>query len=123
MYKEVLYTITHKLGASGSAGGNPNLASINHLRQLQAQKKPNALSAALAPIWHTAVASNEQESSEKLSKEELYKYAQKAFGINDETHDRLMEEVKEEKVRKNKSHGNYICSSTSVVMTCRKWFP
>ena len=79
----MLYTITHKLG------GNSNLG--NHLLQLQ--KKPNALSAALAPLWHTVNNENEQ-----MSKEELLKYAQEAFDIDEETHHKLMDEIKDEKV-------------------------
>ena len=61
------------------------------MRQLQ--KKPNALSAALAPLWHTVTNDNEQ-----MSKEELLKYAQEAFEINDEIHNKLMEEVADEMV-------------------------
>ena len=53
LYKEVLYTITHKLGHGGnrgsSTGGENNLAH----QLIQLQKKPAALSAALAPLWQT----------------------------------------------------------------------
>ena len=87
LYKEVLYTITHKLG-----GGNPNPAN----QLLQLQKKPNALSAALAPLWQTVTSADEKK---QMSKKDLLKYAQGAFDIDDETHNRLMEEVKDEKVQ------------------------
>ena len=92
LYKEVLYTITHKLGNAQNSGQG-NLA--NHFLQMQ-QKKPNALSAALAPLWQTVTSENK---SKQPSKDDLLTYAQEAFDIDDETHSKLMEEVKEEKVR------------------------
>lgn len=61
------------------------------------QKKPNALSAALAPLWQTVTSENK---SKQPSKDDLLTYAQEAFDIDDETHSKLMEEVKEEKVFK-----------------------
>lgn len=91
LYKEVLYTITHKLGNAQNSGQG-NLA--NHFLQMQ-QKKPNALSAALAPLWQTVTSENK---SKQPSKDDLLTYAQEAFDIDDETHSKLMEEVKEEKV-------------------------
>ena len=93
LYKEVLYTITHKLGNAQNSGQG-NLA--NHFLQMQ-QKKPNALSAALAPLWQTVTSENK---SKQPSKDDLLTYAQEAFDIDDETHSKLMEEVKEEKVFK-----------------------
>ena len=90
LYKEVLYTITHKLGNAQNSGQG-NLA--NHFLQMQ-QKKPNALSAALAPLWQTVTSENK---SKQPSKDDLLTYAQEAFDIDDETHSKLMEEVKEEK--------------------------
>ena len=82
----MLYTITHKLGG--------NLNPANQL--LQQQKKPSALSAALAPLWQTVTSVDEKK---QMSKKDLLKYAQGAFDIDDETHNRLMEEVKDEKVQ------------------------
>ena len=91
LYKEVLYTITHKLGnAQNSQQGN----LANHFLQMQ-QKKPNALSAALAPLWQTVTSDNKNKQP---SKDDLLTYAQEAFDVDDETHAKLMEEVKEEKV-------------------------
>ena len=83
----MLYTITHKLG------GNLNPTPANQL--LQQQKKPSALSAALAPLWQTVTSVDEKK---QMSKKDLLNYAQGAFDIDDETHNRLMEEVKDEKV-------------------------
>ena len=62
---------------------------------IQLQKKPNALSAALAPLWQSVAI----EEKKHLSKQELLKYAQEAFDIDEQTHEKLMEEVKEEKVK------------------------
>ena len=84
----MLYTITHKLG------GNLNPTPANQL--LQQQKKPSALSAALAPLWQTVTSVDEKK---QMSKKDLLNYAQGAFDIDDETHNRLMEEVKDEKVQ------------------------
>lgn len=89
MYKEVLYTITHKLGGPGDS-------AVSQLIQLQ--KKPNALSAALAPLWQSVAI----EEKKHLSKQELLKYAQEAFDVDEQTHEKLMEEVKEEKVKKSR---------------------
>ena len=41
------------------------------------------------------------EHNQQLSKQELYKYAQQAFQVDQETHEKFMEEVKEEKVIKS----------------------
>ena len=89
LYKEVLYTITHKLG---NAQNSQHLA--NQFLQMQ-QKKPNALSAALAPLWQTVTS---ESKNKQPSKEDLLTYAQEAFDIDDETHLKLMDEVKVEKV-------------------------
>ena len=67
---------------------------------IQLQKKPAALSAALAPLWQTVtnVGAGGEPDKQPMSKEELLIYAQDAFDIDDETHHKLMGEVKEEKV-------------------------
>ena len=83
-----MYTVSHKLGGNGGSGLTNQL--------LQLQKKPNAISAALAPLWQT-VTGNEAEKKQ-MSKEDLLKYAKEAFQIDDQTHQKLMEQVKEEKV-------------------------
>ena len=57
---------------------------------------PSALSAALAPLWQTVTSVDEKK---QMSKKDLLIYAQGAFDIDDETHNRLMEEVKDEKVQ------------------------
>ena len=54
------------------------------------------MSAALAPLWQTVTSVDEKK---QMSKKDLLKYAQGAFDIDDETHNRLMEEVKDEKVQ------------------------
>ena len=59
------------------------------------QKKPNALSAALAPLWQTVTS---ESKNKQPSKDDLLTYAQEAFDIDDETHLKLMDEVKDEKV-------------------------
>ena len=103
LYKEVLYTITHKLGnAQNSQQGN----LANHFLQMQ-QKKPNALSAALAPLWQTVTSDNKNKQP---SKDDLLTYAQEAFDVDDETHAKLMEEVKEEKVAILKIGENWVIS-------------
>ena len=96
LYKEVLYTITHKLGHGGNrGGGGENLAH----QLIQLQKKPAALSAALAPLWQTVTnVGGGEPDKQPMSKEELLIYAQEAFDIDDENHHKLMGEVKEEKV-------------------------
>ena len=99
LYKEVLYTITHKLGTTS---GNTSTAVANQLTnqliQLQ-QRNPNAISAALAPLWQSVAAqSNTEKKTQQLGKEELYEYAQEAFQVDKDIHDRLLEEVNEEKV-------------------------
>lgn len=105
LYKEVLYTITHKLGGSIVSATQYHQVA-NHLIQLQ-QQKPNALSAALAPLWQSVHSGHNQQLQEQeqqqtqqqhLSKEELLVYSQKAFDIDDETHQRLMEEASDDKV-------------------------
>ena len=66
---------------------------------IQLQKKPAALSAALAPLWQTVTnVGGGEPDKQPMSKEELLIYAQEAFDIDDETHHKLMGEVKEEKV-------------------------
>ena len=90
----MLYTITHKLG--GNSGNEAANQLTNQLIQLQ-QRKPNALSAALAPLWQSVAAAEDQ--NQQLSKEELFKYSQQAFQVDQEIHNKLLEEVKEEKVR------------------------
>ena len=62
---------------------------------------PSALSAALAPLWQTVTSVDEKK---QMSKKDLLIYAQGAFDIDDETHNRLMEEVKDEKVQLNFLH-------------------
>ena len=60
----------------------------------------NAISAALAPLWQSVAAqSNVEKKTQQLGKEELYEYAQEAFQVDKDIHDRLLEEVNEEKVR------------------------
>ena len=54
------------------------------------------MSAALAPLWQTVTSVDEKK---QMSKKDLLIYAQGAFDIDDETHSRLMEEVKDEKVQ------------------------
>ena len=57
---------------------------------------PSALSAAMAHLWQTVTSVDEKK---QMSKKDLLIYAQGAFDIDDETHNRLMEEVKDEKVQ------------------------
>ena len=97
LYKEVLYTITHKLGGSSKDQGAPNDIT-NQLLQLQQQGKPNALSAALAPLFQSVQAAASGDQSQQLSKDELFKYAKVAFKMDQETHNKLLEEVKDDKV-------------------------
>ena len=49
----------------------------------------------MAPLWQTVTSADEKK---QMSKKYLLKYAQEAFDIDDETHNKLMEEVKDEKV-------------------------
>ena len=99
LYKEVLYTITHKLGVpSGNSSTAVANQLTNQLIQLQ-QRNPNAISAALAPLWQSVAAqSNVEKKTQQLGKEELYEYAQEAFQVDKDIHDRLLKEVNEEKV-------------------------
>ena len=102
LYKEVLYTITHKLGTTSSASTQAANQLTNQLIQLQ-QRNPNAISAALAPLWQSVAAqSNTEKKTQQLGKKELYEYAQEAFQVDKDTHDRLLEEVHVEKVRREK---------------------
>ena len=88
LYREVVYTISHKLGGTTQA-------QLSHQLQLQLQKKPNAISAALAPLWQT-VATDEKK---QMSKEDLLKFAKEAFGIDDEKHSKTIEQIQDEKVK------------------------
>ena len=85
------------MGGSSKDQGAPNDIT-NQLLQLQQQGKPNALSAALAPLFQSVQAAASGDQSQQLSKDELFKYAKVAFKMDQETHNKLLEEVKDDKV-------------------------
>ena len=81
MYKEVLYTITHKIGTGGArhgTGGGKSAASTG------LQPSPSKTSQQL-PL---------------LLKDELYSYARDAFGFSNAGHRKLLSLTAEQKVSK-----------------------
>ena len=77
LYKEVLYTITHKIGSSRMGSGSAMSGCSSG--------PSNCL--------------GDYGSKHNMLKEQLLEFAQDAFKIDVHEHERLMEEAKEEKVR------------------------
>ena len=57
------------------------------------------------------------EHNQQLSKQELYKYAQQAFQVDQETHEKFMEEVKEEKVIKSIFYNSNMENSSTIIIS------
>ena len=85
LYKEVLYTISHKIGSS-RINGNSGLEFGSNFNSKQ-----------------------QQHHQYTMLKEQLQEFAQEAFKIDPEEHQKIMEEAKDEKVSFNHSKTTRIC--------------
>ena len=81
VYKEVLYTITHKIGTGGSRQGTGHISAASTGLQPSPSKSSQQL-----PL---------------LLKDELYSYARNAFGFNIAEHRKLLSLTAEQKVNNN----------------------
>ena len=96
LYKEVLFTVTHKLGGP------------NHVNNIGSRLMGNLLAVASGiggGVGGGGAGGGAQQSQKELQqqhnlvKERLLEYAQEAFGVDKEEHRRIMGEAVEEKVR------------------------
>ena len=78
MYKEVLYTVTHKLGSSQAVHGSGQLHS--------------------QPQTRYDVQGSQSKKQYNMLKGELMQYAQDAFNVTEQQHIKIMSEATDEKV-------------------------
>ena len=95
LYKEVLFTITHKIGggAHSNGGGNNNGSSAHH-NGGGGGRGPMGVASRVGNIFGASA----QAQAYNMLKDQLLEYAQRAFRVSQAEHRRFMEETVEEKV-------------------------
>ena len=95
VYKEVLYTVTHKIGGSNSGGGEQVTGSLLPSLHIPQKRNFRLYSDSLSLSKPQNIGGQPQQYN--MLKEQLLEYAQAAFGIGRKEHRELMNEVSDEK--------------------------